>query len=173
MSDGFEGPRDLHWEDESSKALNEQGNKARQRDDDDEDQDRAKVYRDWHYKLPKYKGKSMSACDIDQVEYGYINGVLTPFALIELTRTDDPLGDNPNGYLANILKRFMARDSQWKIPVMAAEGLGCKAWLVLFQKNLEHYWVFNLTDGGHWFGLSEPKYEDWLHSLRDNHPGAI
>lgn len=140
------------------KALTESGAKAHQRNDSE---DRSKEFRDFHRSLDR----SLYAIDVDLVEWRFINGELTPVATIEITRVDNKQAATPQ-YLNQIIQRFDERDMQAKAAEILARKLEVKAWIVLFSKGCEEFWVYCLSDRSiGWRHFDKNRLEKWLQAL--------
>ena len=122
-------------------------------------EDRAVPYRLWRW---DHCDDGMYVMDIDHIEYRYIDNKITPVACLELTLTDDE--DVGDGYLSAIIQRYK-RDSQRELAVFVANKLGCKAWIVLFNRNISKLWVYNLTDDRGWWKLTPEGYEERINNL--------
>ncbi len=120
-------------------------------------EDRGREYRDWRRGI----GRSFYVMDIDQVEYRYVNGVMTPVLALELTRLD---GDRepPETYFQAITKRFSNRDGQAAAITQLAGKLGVDAVIVLYRYNLSQFWLYNLTKNKGWYKLSLDGYKQWI-----------
>ncbi len=141
------------------KKLTDSGAKAYQRDDENEEDSRAKVYMDWHRDLDS----ELLMADVDSIEWRYKQGKLTPVAVIELTRIDEPL-KYPDNYLKSILERFEKRDMQGKAVRIVAAALNVPAYITLFQKDLDKFWVYSLQKL-QWREFNKTEYIKFLHSF--------
>lgn len=138
------------------KKITEHGGKAYQRDDYE---DRALDYRIWRYGFPR----KQYVYDVDHIEMRAKNGKLVPVAVFELTRTDS--SHVGAGYLKAILKRYKERDSQAEFIKWVAKKLGCHAYIVLFNKNLTRFWVYDLTEETIWKIMNQYHYKKWVMGL--------
>jgi hypothetical protein len=120
------------------KIYTDNGTKAYQRGSDYED--RSKAYKDWHRTLDR----SLIMLDIDSIEYRFKDGVLTPVGVFEITRTDD---DSISiNYLQAIKDRFFKRDSIQALSALTvALALKTKAYITLYSKSTENFWVYCLS----------------------------
>lgn len=154
----------------SSSIKTESGTKARQRDDTE---DRSLVYRDWRRESVG-KGKKRSTCytsDLDQVEYVIHKDEVYPVAIIELTRYDmeetDMAPHSWAKYRQSILDRYFIRDAQGKFIKKLSNLIGVPAYIVLFQKNLTSFWLFDVNDTqALWIHKTPEEYREWLASLK-------
>ena len=140
------------------KKLTDSGAKSYQRGDME---DRSKEFRDFHRSLDK----TLYATDLDLIEWRYINGVLTPVGVLEITRVDQGKQVNDQ-YKSEILKRYDKRDMQGLATRTAASLLGVKAWIVLYRKGCSEFWIYSLTDNDQrWYHYDRDRLERWLLSL--------
>ena len=146
------------------------GAKARQRDDDE---DRSLVYRDWRREVVG-KGKKRSTCytcDLDQVEYVIVKQEIHPVAIIELTRydQDEYAGSSQSWakYRSAVLDRYFFRDSQGRFVKKMAELIGVPAYLVLFRKDVESFWIFDMCcKDALWVKKDADEYREWLCEMK-------
>lgn len=146
------------------------GAKAYQREDKE---DRTLLYRNWRREVVS-KGSRRSTCytsDLDQIEYVIINDEVHPVAIFELTRYDDDENNFKEQswakYRSAILDRFFYRDAQGKFVRKMASLLGIPAFIVLFRKDLESFWTFEMTDNmATWKHKTPEEYRDWLAHLK-------
>lgn len=119
-------------------------------------------YREWHLKV----GRQYYAQDIDQVEYRFRNGAITPVAIFEMTRADIGKGKLHDKYLSAVLDRLSGRDTQGRLVRLIADRLGTDAWIVVYRPNLSIFHAYNLQQDTGWY-LFEGKteYAKWLRSL--------
>lgn len=128
--------------------------------------DRALPYRVWRWDNTIDKQWVM---DIDQIEFTYLpdgDGEALPIGIIETTYIDSDTA--PPAYLDKILERY-AKDAQGSVVKWVAKRIGCKAFIVLFTRHLETFYVYNLTNNRGWWTLTEENYLRWLRSLNPNH----
>jgi hypothetical protein len=120
-------------------------------------------YRAWRHGRG---GPALLVCDIDQLEYRYDGeGWPEPVAVLEVTRYDGA-GEPPRGYFEAILDRYVRRDGQAKAIKVFASMLGCKAFIVLYRRDVSRFWLYNLSDNsGVWQGMSSDGYLDFLKRL--------
>lgn len=159
----------------SSKKTTADGSKAYQRGADKED--RSLIYRNWRREVGKTEknGRYRKTCytsDLDQIEYVFHKDVPYPVAVFELTRYDHDEYDGPAHswakYRQSILDRFFLRDAQGKFVIKIAELLGCDAYIILFRKDLEAFWIFDMTHrDAQWVRKDADEYKLWLTELRD------
>lgn len=110
--------------------------------------------------------RSLYATDLDLIEWRYINGVLTPVGVLEITRVDQDKEVNDK-YKSEILSRYDSRDMQGQATRKAASMLNVKAWIVLYRKGCSEFWIYSLTDdNGRWYHSDHERLEKWLLSLR-------
>lgn len=133
--------------------------KARQRADKE---DRTLIYRDWRREFPK---DSPATTDCDQIEWIKYNNEFYPCAVLELTRAD--YYDVGQKYLNAIIGRYFVRDNQERYATRIAELLKTTAWLILFNKNLSRFWIYNIshprfTNLNGWWKLSPAQYMNWI-----------
>ena len=146
----------------------ESGAKMRQRRDTE---DRAIAYRQWRHGRG---GRSACVCDIDQLEYRYVDGIPTPIGILEITRYDAHVEPEPS-YLANIIDRYDKRDGQGKACRRWAEMLKVEAWIVLFRYSISEvgdkfydhdFWIYELTNPeAAWHAITQAQYERFLLKL--------
>ena len=130
--------------------------------------DRALPYRVWRWDNTIEK---QWVIDIDQIEFTYLpDGEMTPIGIIETTYIDSPMA--PPKYLEKILDRY-GGDAQGSVVKWVAKRIGCKAFIVLFTKGLDTFYVYNLTDSRGWWTLTEGNYLRWLKSLNPNHSKEV
>ena len=128
--------------------------------------DRALPYRVWRWDNTIDRQWVM---DIDQIEFTYLpdgDDEAIPIGIIETTYIDNDTA--PPAYLDKILERY-ANDAQGSIVKWVAKRIGCKAFIVLFTRHLETFYVYNLTNDRGWWTLTEENYLRWLRSLNPNH----
>ena len=138
-------------EDWSSNRTDQKGQVRR------DNKDRMVGYRKWRRKWDRTSYVS----DIDQIEWRVVNGEIVPVAVLEMTRMDGEMMP-PKGYLDAIITRYTKRDGQAKSICHFAELLGVEAIIVLFQHNLENFWLYNLSTGTGWYHLTKKGYRSWL-----------
>lgn len=122
--------------------------------------DRALPYRVWRWDNTIDKQWVM---DIDQIEFIYDKGEIKPVGIIETTYVDDD--SVTHLYLDKITERY-SKDAQGSVVKFVANAIGCKAFIVLFTKDLQRFYVYNLTDSRGWWELTEERYKEWLTKLR-------
>jgi hypothetical protein len=143
-----------------TRKLTEDGGKDHQRDDWE---DRAKEYREWHY---RELSRKCYAWDVDLIEWREKDGRLVPKAVCELTRMDFALyGETLARYQAAILERMNGRDAQATTARMVANSLGVGLYIVLFTRDLEHFYVYNVTGREGWAHLNEVQWRQKLEAL--------
>lgn len=156
--------------DKKTRIETEAGTKARQRTDKE---DRTLVYRDWRREAVS-KGKRRSTCytsDLDQIEYIIHKDEVYPVAVLELTRYDmeetDMAAHSWGKYRQSILERYFVRDAQGKFVQKMSALLNVPAYIVLFQKNLTSFWLFDLNDQkALWIHKTPDEYREWLTKLK-------
>ena len=168
---GRTGARDQGGRRMMERVEKETGAKTRQRRDNE---DRAKAYRLWRHGRG---GRSACVCDIDQLEYRYVDGIPVPVGILEITRYDGNVADPPAEYLDRIIERYEERDGQARACRRWAEMLGVEAWIVLFRHSIaevgpgffDHdFWIYQLTDpNAGWFAISQPQYDNFLRKLAE------
>ena len=140
------------------KKVTVSGAKSYQRQDIE---DRSKEFRNFHRTLHK----SLYATDLDLIEWRYINGVLTPVAVLEITRVDQGREVNEQ-YTSAILSRYEERDMQALATRTAASLMGVKAWIVLYRQGCTEFWIYNLTNNDNrWYHYDSDRLEKWLQLL--------
>jgi len=150
------------WGNEDTKhlAIGMTGNavKGKQRSDNE---DRIASYRSFRFSFGVI-GSYVS--DIDHLEYGIIDGIVTPYAILELTRID---GDIPirGGYLSKILERFTKRDAQKRFITTIGNSLGVNVYIVAFRHDITEFWLYNLSRGRGWKMVNRDGYIDWIKTL--------
>lgn len=159
---------------QSSKKKTCIGTKARQRTDDE---DRSLIYRDFRRLVGNQEKdnrirKTAYTTDLDQVEYIFINGIPIPIAILEITRYDfDEYEGNIYSwikYRTSILNRYFLRDAQGKVIQALAAALKCRAFIVLFRKDLGSFWIFDMIDkNADWIHKDQNEYKQWLIELRE------
>ena len=153
-----------------SSIQTESGTKARQRSDTE---DRSLVYRDWRREAVA-KGKKRDTCytsDLDQVEYVIHKGEVFPVAILELTRYDmeetDMAAHSWAKYRQAVLERYFVRDAQGKFIQKISSLLQVPAYIVLFQKNLTSFWLFDVNDQkALWIHKTPEEYKAWLIEIK-------
>jgi len=158
----------------SKKMLKDGGGKAYQRDDRE---DRTLDYR----LLRREFGKSKTGrfrdtpytSDVDQVEYIFHKNEIHIVAMLELTRYDMDEGSLPPPswvrYRSSLLTRYFNRDAQGKFCLKMSSLVGCPVWIVLFRKDLEAFWIFDITkNNSTWERKTQKEYSDWLSELKTN-----
>lgn len=139
------------------KKITDSGAKAHQREDNE---NRAEIYMRWHREL----SNKLLMTDVDSIEWRYRNDELVPVAIIELTRVDNDL-PNPENYLQGILDRFEKRDTQATAVKKVAAALNVPAYITLFHKELNKFWVYSLTRKKVWKDFSKEEYVKFLENL--------
>jgi hypothetical protein len=129
-------------------------------------EDRSQIYREWRTKVGWDDDKTL---DVDQIEWRILpNGRVRPVAVLEITRRDWDEGlplDPPQSYLEDVLKRFKS-DLQSMTTWIVAEALGVGAFLVVFKKELDGFYVYDLLrDRGFNRKLSPQEYVTWLKGM--------
>lgn len=143
------------------------GGKPHKRSDTE---DRAFSYRSYRRTF----GDGCYVNDLDHVEWRVRDDVPTPVAVFELTRVDFEFSNDKHrqSYQDSILKRFNS-DGQMDFVCEMAFRLGVPAYIILFQKNLKHFWLYNLSDDDYpntgipnqWHHKSETGYRLWVKNL--------
>ena len=105
---------------------------------------------------------------MDQVEYSIVDGKVVHVAVLELTRRDPhpKFKTPPQSYFDSILGRFNS-DFQGRFAVQTAEKLGVEAYIILFDGDLERFWVYNLSREKGFLEFSKEKYFRWLRGKHD------
>lgn len=143
------------------KKLTESGAKDHQRDDWE---DRAAGYRKWHL---EDLDRGCYGFDVDFIEWRAHHGKLVPLAVCELTRMDFPLwGAALAKYQQQILDRMTGRDKQGLVARTVANSLGVALYIVLFTRDLEHFYVYNLTAREGWAHFNEVQWRKKLNDMR-------
>ena len=123
---------------------------------------RTEFYREWRTKL------GLGAVgDVDQIEYRYVNGDLTPVAVIELGVAD--YGPPPGLLDANHPNSFPARlrngRGQGTLLRMVAEKLGvCFYGVLVLKDQTEIFHCWNFTKEKYRM-MTRDQYVQWLGSL--------
>ena len=153
------------------KKLTDGGGKAMQRTGDTED--RSLPYRSFRREVCKKGSKKETpyTCDIDQVEYIISKDQVYPVALIDITRYDqDEYAGKPESwskYRAAVLDRYFFRDNQGNFMRTIANMLKIPAYLVLFRKDVQSFWVFEMTrKDADWVRMDQEEYMNFLKKLR-------
>ena len=131
--------------------------KTRNRKDQE---DRTLDYRIWRWNID---GPYYSA-DCDQIEWRIKDGEYVPAAVLELTRVDGYPPDPPPAYFNAILKRY-EKDAQGYATVYVAERLGVQAFIVAFSRELDRFWVYNLSAKRGWWNLCQDEYARWIRNI--------
>jgi hypothetical protein len=133
------------------------GAKAYQRSDTE---NRLKAYSDWHRTLDR----KLYTTDVDFIEWRFVNGILTPVGIMEVTRVDK--GKNVDDkYLNEIIQRFEQRDMQAKAIRKVAACLNTKAYIVLFREDCSEFWIYFITDSKGWYFCDPNRMENFLKAL--------
>lgn len=139
------------------KEIASSGSKAYQRKDKE---DRGAEYRLWHRTLAPF----CVAFDVDFIEWRKHNGKWVPVALTEITRVDKDR-DVTAGYLANIIKRYNARDLQGYVTQYLAEKLDIPAYIILYMQGCTEFWIYDF-DKTNWTGpLSQTDVKKFIEEL--------
>lgn len=132
-------------------------------------EDRTSDYRDFR----RYQfGDDRYVMDVDQVEYTFREGWPEPVAVIELTRSDYKVSD-PSNLLEAVLKRIAVKSPQGKMLRRVAAGLGVNAYIVVFEKDLSWFYVYNLSKppqyyskpDARWYHLDQARYKEFIDYL--------
>jgi len=132
------------------------GQKAYQRSDKE---NRVQPYLDWHRNL-----KGLYMLDVDSIEWRFKKGIMTPVAVIEITRVDNDKIVTRK-YLDAIIERFFKRDMQGKATLHVANALSCPAFITLFKEDCSMFYVYNLTDAEYWVKYTPAEYTGFLEQL--------
>lgn len=100
--------------------------------------------------------------DLDSIKWKREGENLKPCAIIELTRTDDSeVGD---GYLKAIIKRYFETELQGRVIRTLSEKLQIPAYIVLFQAELNWFWVYSFRVD-QWRKFTKEKWAEYLRTL--------
>ena len=124
---------------------------------------RTEFYRTWRTNI----GVG-AVCDVDQIEYRYINGEIIPVAVIEIGVADygPPPGlldeSHPNSFPA----RLNPRRGQGALLRLVAEKLNvCFYGVLLLKDQTEQFHCWNFTKGRYRM-MTTQEYVNWLGSLK-------
>ena len=139
--------------------------KIRNRDDIE---DRCATYRDARWELHIREDDEAYAPpklvqDIDQLEYTIVDREIRYVAIIEVTRRDKhpTIKNPPPSYFEAILERYN-KDMQGKCAVETAKKLGCEAYIVVFDEDMERLWVYNLNQKRGFEQFNKQEYFQWI-----------
>jgi hypothetical protein len=118
------------------KLLNENGQKAHQRDDNE---DRSLPYRNW-LRTVETDGYWI---DVDFIKWKFVDGKPTPYAVTDLTRSDKDTCEEH--YRWAISDRIFRRDRQGLLLKTVGELLHIPVYLVLFQKDMKWIWALDIN----------------------------
>jgi len=153
------GRVDPDWSDPSSK-IQSHGFKANQRP---KTEDRTTRYREWRRTF----GDGAYVSDVDQVEFRVIGGIVTPIAILEISRVD---GNHPVPikYLQSAWTRFSERDPQKEVIETMARSTGIPAYFVLYRWDLTEFWTrlfYPDAPLNRWKHTDQPGYSRWVREL--------
>ena len=128
--------------------------------------DRIRQYRNWRRGV----GNGLYACDFDQVEFAFVEDLVVPVALIEVTKCDTVLEAD------TLLERIWRRTDpngdgrshlQTSAMCFMAHALGIPAWVVVHQHNGNRFAVRRIDiEDPCWHKLSEANYIEMLRRFR-------
>jgi hypothetical protein len=81
-------------------------------------------------------------------------------------------GDALAGYQRKILDRMLGRDMQAVAARTVANSLGVGLYIVLFTRDLEHFYVYNVTAREGWAHFNEVQWRRKLDGLRPSGVGV-
>jgi len=144
-----------HWEGKNTAGIRKRHIK--------DSEDRAYIIKEWWRKL----GVGGTQVDIDLIFWTFDDrGVRVPTGLLEITRASWPTANQQ--YRDKIIQRFYGKNKYQKECAMkVAEAIGCKAYILLYLKNLTLFWVHCFHDPGKpsWIEFDQKGINGWIDSL--------